>query len=253
VRPDRAMTTWRRARPGVRALMFGIPASAATLGAGQALAAPAADPIHVTPKFEEVSFFGGLTGGSTASASGAVPADVASRVRIHSRRTAVLSGQTVLLRGRLVPGLAGRTVALQALESGGWHTLATTRTRAAGTFVLRYATGNAGQAPLRVRFAGDRLGRRATAQAGEMTVYREAGASWYNDGGNTACGFHAYYGVANRTLPCGTKVSLRYNGRSVTATVDDRGPYVAGRDWDLNQNTASALGFGGVGVVWSSQ
>jgi len=28
------------------------------------------------------------------------------------------------------------------------------------------------------------------------------------------------------------------------------GPYVEGRDWDLNQNTAAALGFGGVGTVW---
>ena len=34
---------------------------------------------------------------------------------------------------------------------------------------------------------------------------------------------------------------------------DDRGPVVAGRDWDLNQNTAGALGFGGVDAVWSSQ
>jgi rare lipoprotein A (peptidoglycan hydrolase) len=39
----------------------------------------------------------------------------------------------------------------------------------------------------------------------------------------------------------------------VSATVDDRGPYVGGRDWDLNQKTASALGFSGVGQVWSSQ
>ena len=86
-----------------------------------------------------------------------------------------------------------------------------------------------------------------------MTVYRQAGASWYYDAGNTACGFHAQYGVANRTLPCGTKVAFRYGGRSVTATVDDRGPYVGGRDWDLSQTTAGALGFGGVGEVWSSQ
>jgi rare lipoprotein A (peptidoglycan hydrolase) len=41
-------------------------------------------------------------------------------------------------------------------------------------------------------------------------------------------------------------------GRTVTAVVDDRGPYVGGRQWDLNQNTAGALGFGGVGTVWSS-
>ena len=35
-------------------------------------------------------------------------------------------------------------------------------------------------------------------------------ASWYyDDAGATACGFHAHYGVANRTLPCGTKVRLR--------------------------------------------
>ena len=78
-------------------------------------------------------------------------------------------------------------------------------------------------------------------------------ASWYDDAGNTACGFHAGLGVANRTLPCGTKVMLRYGSRTVTAVVDDRGPYAGGRDWDLNQTTASALGFGGVGTVWSSQ
>ena len=99
--------------------------------------------------------------------------------------------------------------------------------------------GRPGQARLRVRFGGDRLNARVDRDAGQMTVYRQAGASWYNDGGNTACGFHAQYGVANRSLPCGTKVVFRYGGRAVTATVDDRGPYVGGRDWDLNQNTAA--------------
>jgi rare lipoprotein A (peptidoglycan hydrolase) len=106
---------------------------------------------------------------------------------------------------------------------------------------------------MRVRFAGDRLNAHSTTTAGQLTVFRAAVASWYNDGGNTACGFHAGDGVANRTLPCGTKVTFRYGGRTVAATVDDRGPYVGGRDWDLNQNTAAALGFGGVGQVWSSQ
>ena len=118
--------------------------------------------------------------------------------------------------------------------------------------MLRYVAGSAGRQQIRVRFAGDQLNGRSTAGAGQMTVYRLAEASWYNDGGNTACGFHAGLGVANRTLPCGTKVAFRYGGRSVTATVDDRGPYVGGRDWDLNQNTAAALGFGGVGTVWSA-
>jgi rare lipoprotein A len=84
-------------------------------------------------------------------------------------------------------------------------------------------------------------------------VFTQSVASWYSDGGSTACGFHATYGVANRSLPCGTKVAFRHGGRTVNATVDDRGPFVGGREWDLNQNTASALAFGGVGSVWSSR
>ena len=76
-------------------------------------------------------------------------------------------------------------------------------------------------------------------------------ASWYYDEGDTACGFHAEYGVANKTLPCGTKVMLRYGRRSVTATVDDRGPFVYGRSYDLDQRTATALGMWGVATVYS--
>jgi rare lipoprotein A (peptidoglycan hydrolase) len=77
-------------------------------------------------------------------------------------------------------------------------------------------------------------------------------ASWYDDAGNTACGFHATDGVASKSLPCGTKVTFAYHGRTVTAVVDDRGPFVSGRSFDLNQNTAAALGFNGVDTVWSS-
>jgi hypothetical protein len=191
--------------------------------------------------------------GGSAPTSAPVPVDVAAGVHVRPRTISVLGGQAIKVRGSLLPALAGRKVSLQGRRSGHWQTLTSTRTRAAGRFVLRYVAGAAGRQPIRVTFAGDHRNGRSTASVGQMTVYREAGASWYEDGGNTACGFHAQYGVANRTLPCGTKVALRYNGRSVTATVDDRGPYVGGRDWDLNQNTASALGFGGVGTVWSSQ
>jgi len=234
------MTTWHRARPGVRALMLAIPASAATLGAGQALAAPAPDPLPTAPDPLQMAPLSEHVSAATA-------------LRIRDRRIAVLAGQSVQVRGRLLPALAGRRVALQALMGGAWQTIATARTATTGKFVLRYITGGAGQEPIRVRIPGERLNGHTTARVGKMTVYRQAGASWYEDGGNTACGFHAHYGVANRTLPCGTQVEFQYNGRSVTATVDDRGPYVGGRDWDLNQNTAAVLGFGGVGTVWSSQ
>jgi rare lipoprotein A len=197
-------------------------------------------------------FAPGSTGGIPAT-SNPVPVDVAAGVRVRSRTVDVLGGQAVQVRGRLLPAVKGRKVVLQALENGSWHTVSTAPTKSAGRFVLRYVAGSAGQQQIRVRFAGDRMNDRSTAPAGHMTVFRAAVASWYNDGGNTACGFHAGDGVANRTLPCGTKVVFRYGGRTVAATVDDRGPYVGGRDWDLNQNTAAALGFGGVGQIWSSQ
>jgi rare lipoprotein A (peptidoglycan hydrolase) len=74
-------------------------------------------------------------------------------------------------------------------------------------------------------------------------------ASWYNDAGGTACGFHAYLGVANKSLPCGTEVVFSYHGRLATAVVQDRGPYVGGRKWDLNEGLAGALGFSGVDYV----
>jgi hypothetical protein len=319
----------RRIRLGVGALMIGIPASAAALAAGQALASPApaspaSGPPQIHPQSRHIRYghdvvvrgaapasdaghtvvlefarrgatvwsqLGSTTVGNTgafrlvsrleqsgvvrvvdtsnrsltpflasASTAGGTPVtsnpvavDVAARVTVPARTVDVLAGQAALVRGRLLPGVIGRKVSLEAMQSGSWHTLAIARTGSAGRFVLRYAAGSAGQQPIRVRFAGDRLNGRSSAQAGQMTVFRAAIASWYFDGGNTACGFHAGLGVANRTLPCGTKVVFLYGGRTVTATVDDRGPYVGGRDWDLNQSTAAALGFGGVGQLWSSQ
>ena len=163
-----------------------------------------------------------------------------------------LDGGPVGIDGRLLPGIPGRKVELLAFSSGAWRTVASARTRAHGRFTLQFAPGGLGREQLRVRFAGDAASARTAVPSGRLTVYQQTVASWYNDAGGTACGFHAGLGVANKTLPCGTKVTFMYGGRTVTATVDDRGPFVAGRTWDLNQNTAAALGFGGVATVWSS-
>ena len=51
-----------------------------------------------------------------------------------------------------------------------------------------------------------------------------------------------------RTAP----VTFTYHGRTARAVVQDRGPYVSGRVWDLNQGLAGALGFDGVGAVCAS-
>lgn len=80
-----------------------------------------------------------------------------------------------------------------------------------------------------------------------------AGASWYSDASGrcaspAGCSF---YGVANRTLAFGTKITVYYGGRQVHAVVDDRGPFVdeGYRLWDLNEHVASATGFSGVRTI----
>ncbi len=186
-------------------------------------------------------------------ASAPVAVSVAARFKVARRPVDALSGDRVVIAGRLVPGRAHRKVRLEGHRSDGWRTLATGRTGATGHFALRFFAATGRQRRLRVRFDGDRSNARALALAGLLTVYHESVASWYNDAAGTACGFHAGLGVANKTLPCGTKVRFRYGGRSVTARVDDRGPFIAGRTWDFNQNVAAALHFGGVGTVWSTR
>ncbi len=166
---------------------------------------------------------------------------------------AALSSRPVHIGGTLLPALSGRRVRLEGHGAHGWHTLSRSRTGSRGGYRLSLAPEAADGRRLRVVFGGDSRNARATRPAGSVTALHPALASWYEDAGNTACGFHAGLGVANRTLPCGTKVTFRNGGRSVTAVVDDRGPYAGGREWDLNQNTASALGFAGVGTVWSSR
>jgi rare lipoprotein A len=153
-------------------------------------------------------------------------------------------------------GVAGQEVQLQALGDRGWRTLAHTRTGANGRFRLHYMPRATASEQVRLRFGGDAEDLPAHRRLGDLNVYRLAEASWYGGGGELACGGEltsATMGVANKTLPCGTEVTLRYDGRTVRVAVIDRGPYVAGREFDLTEATKQALGFGGVGEVWSTR
>ena len=111
---------------------------------------------------------------------------------------------------------------------------------------------------------GDARARTAIAtgsrdSAGRVTVYRPAAASWYGPGlyGNPlACGgtlTASTIGVANKTLPCGTKLRLRYGNSSVTVPVIDRGPFAGSREFDLTAATKQALGFPDVGTVLTAR
>lgn len=56
-------------------------------------------------------------------------------------------------------------------------------------------------------------------------------------------------GVAHKTIGLGSRVQIMYAGKIVEAVVRDRGPFVEGRDLDLQPAVRKALGFSGVGDV----
>jgi rare lipoprotein A len=75
-----------------------------------------------------------------------------------------------------------------------------------------------------------------------------------SSGSKVACGGSLNEGAltaAHRTLPCGSKVKVhnKGNGKSVTVTINDRGPFVRGRVIDLSPAAARALGFSGLAKV----
>ncbi len=57
--------------------------------------------------------------------------------------------------------------------------------------------------------------------------------------------------VAHKLLPFGTKVKLTRidNGKSIVAIVQDRGPYVRGRDFDISRKAAEHLGITRLGIA----
>jgi rare lipoprotein A (peptidoglycan hydrolase) len=164
----------------------------------------------------------------------------------------VLLGHNVKIKGVLA-GPAGRRITVQASKGHGWSTVARTKTRDGGSFVTRFDPHRLGRLKVRV------VGPAGSKDQSKVTVYRKAGASWYGPGlygQPLACGGSmsaGRLGVANKSLPCGTKVRLRYRGHTVTAPVIDRGPYVGGRDYDLTPATKNRLHFGSTGTVWASK
>jgi len=109
-------------------------------------------------------------------------------------------------------------------------------------------------------------------EARSKKSWREANASIGTDvfphhTGRSFSGIASYYGnesgsktasgqrfnqnamtAAHRTLPFGTRLKVTHGGRSVTVTVNDRGPFIRGRVLDLSKGAARAIGLTGRGV-----
>lgn len=72
-------------------------------------------------------------------------------------------------------------------------------------------------------------------------------ASFYSTGSRTASGERFNqdgFTAASRTLPFGTRLHVTNpaTGRSVIVRINDRGPFVRGRDLDLAKGAAAAIG-----------
>lgn len=179
-----------------------------------------------------------------------------SHVALHLSTHHVLKGSGLAVRGKVRPSGRHR---VKLVFRGRDRAVRGVTTKPNGTFALRWVPGRTGTYAVRAYGVHDRRIAASRSAKRRLTAYRLAGASYYGPGifGNgVACGgtlMPGTMGVAHKTLPCGTKVKLRYHGRSVTVPVIDRGPYVAGRDYDLTWAVKEQLGFPGVGTVLATR
>ena len=178
---------------------------------------------------------------------------VRSVTRVRPAKRDVVAGRAIEIRGRVAP--AGQRDVI--VEVGGQ----TKRTRANkdGRFEIDWKAPAAGTYGVRATSKRNRYASGSRDSGGKVTAYRYAQASWYGPGlyGNrTACGqtlSPSTRGVAHKSLPCGTKLSIRHGSNEVHVRVIDRGPYVGDREFDLTEATRNDLGFGSTGQILVSR
>jgi rare lipoprotein A (peptidoglycan hydrolase) len=204
---------------------------AATGGSGTSSSSTSTAPVHRANRTE------------TASGDG---------ITVRTLQSGVLTWRT-RFSGTTPRRDVGKTIEIERTAKPGsssWVVATKTTVASGGTFSATWRANKAGKLAFRaiiVRSAST-ASAAATSPALRITVFRLSTASWYGPGffgHRTACGQvlrKTTLGVANRTLKCGTKVSILYHGHSITVPVIDRGPYTKGVYWDLTQATAQALG-----------
>jgi rare lipoprotein A len=118
------------------------------------------------------------------------------------------------------------------------------------------------------RVADARPARRVASRSGISRPERALAKPIYGGGSGGEQGVASYYWqpqalasggrfdpnamtAAHKTLPFGTKVRVtdKSTGKSVVVTINDRGPYIAGRIIDLSKAAAGSLGIQGRGVA----
>jgi peptidoglycan lytic transglycosylase len=239
-----------------RTLVKRLRVCAATLPAVLALAAPLSAGAAATPSVTST------TGGAAPTAP-VLPTPaldppvlvVGGPITVRTRPATFL-GDVLNFHGTTRPSAPGATVLIQTPVPGSasWTTLAQAKVDRHGAFLAQWRTNVTGHIAVRAIIATASAASTAhgaadeVSQTGELAVYTPAVATYFGPGfygQQTACGetmTPELVGVANRTLPCGTKVEVNYAGKTLIVPVVDRGPYANGADWDLTAATAAALG-----------
>ena len=200
------------------------------------------------------------TGGATAPGGTTTPAPVGATGSLPSAGSLTVApatvalGEVVAATGSLPTAAAGQSVLLQVQGRAAWRTVARGVAGAGGAFAVTWRARRPGELVLRVVVAAapgtasTASGETASTPDATLTVDRRVIATWYGPGfygRHTACGeimSRSIVGVADRTLPCGTPVSLSYNGQTVVVPVIDRGPYSGAATLDLTHAAAEELG-----------
>ena len=185
-----------------------------------------------------------LTGGGPEASAASAP----TAVSLKGQRN-VMAHRATTLRGHVAPGGTHRVV----VRVGG--SKLRTHSRGNGSYRVRWHAPGSGVYSARARVDSSSVRSHRL----RVNVYRPAEASYYGPGlygGALACGgtlSPGKLGVANKTLPCGARVTLRYHGKTVIVPVIDRGPYAGNREYDLTAATKAKLGFPSKGTVLTTR
>ena len=195
---------------------------------------------------------GGGVGPTTTTQSGNRTVSASSDGVTITTRASGFMGKNLTFSGSAPRSDAGKVVEIQrsGRHTGGrWVATSHATIGSDGSFTAYWKSNRPGQLAFRaVLSSAGASTARSSWPTVEVVVYRIAIATIYGPGfwgSKTACGetlHRTTLGVAHRTLPCGTRVSIYYDGRTMVVPVIDRGPYANGADWDLTVATARALG-----------
>jgi hypothetical protein len=227
-----------------------------------AFAAGAALALTATVPASAAAPSGGATAPSSTSTAAAPAAKAKPRpaprpqIRVRTERAAGLVGRRAVYAGNVARHRPGQRVRLELRNRSGWHVVDRDRIAKNGRFRVTTKIHRIGDdRAARLRIVQTAGAKGDVERVERVHGFRRSFASYYGPGlygFKMACGGRlspGTIGVAHKSMPCGTKLTLRLGGREVQARVVDRGPYVGGREFDLTAATKARLGFGSTGTV----